>query len=287
VEHPYFGPAGLFARMLTGVRLVVHAHNIESKVFRDNGRWWWRAVGLLERAVYRRADLVLFKTEADRGHAVGRWKVEREKTHIVPFGISRRSNPNAHEKSEAAGRIRNRLGLSDDTSILFFCGTLDYEPNARALRWMVGELLPELRRRGRSRFRLLATGRVRKPGFGWVLELKDPDYTYLGEIDDVSDLMTGSDLFVNPVDSGGGIKVKNLEALSYGLGVVTTPHSAVGIDAKATGNILTVVENRVPEEFAKAVEENLQRREPTPESFFADCHWDRIAADAATRIGSC
>jgi glycosyltransferase involved in cell wall biosynthesis len=287
IEHPYFGLAGLFARMLTGVKLVVHAHNIESKVFRDNGRWWWRAVGLLERTVYRRADLVLFKTEADRGYAVGCWKVDRGRTQIVPFGISRRSNPTMHDKSEAAERIRMRLGLPEDRAILFFCGTLDYEPNARALRWMVGELLPELRRRGRARFQLLATGRVRKPAFGWVLDLKDPDYTYIDEVDDVSDFMTGSDLFVNPVDSGGGIKVKNLEALSYGLTVVTTPHSAVGIDAKSTGGKLVVVENRDAGGFASAVEENLRRGRPTPESFFADWHWDRIAADAAARIGSC
>jgi hypothetical protein len=287
VEHAYFGLAALFARYMTRVRVVVHAHNIESKVFRDSGRWWWPAVRLLERHVYRRSDLVLFKTVSDRDFAVERWGVDMARTHVVPFGITRRANPTAYEKREASKRVRDRYGIPDDCRIILFCGTLDYEPNARALRWMVDELLPELRRQGLDRFRLIVTGRLRKPSFAWVAGLKDADYRYLGEVEHISDLMTGADLFVNPVDSGGGIKVKNLEALSHGLTVVTTSHSATGIDRMLTGDKLVVSDRDDLPAFATAVASNLASLEATPEAFFEHAHWERIAADAAARIEAC
>lgn len=287
VEHAYFGLAALRCRRLTGVRVVVHAHNIESEVFRVNGRPGWRAVAVLERHVYRRADLVMFKTESDRRHAVERWGVRRDRTLVVPFGITRRAPPTEGERKEAALRVRERYGISGDRRILYFCGTLDYEPNARALKWLVEELLPELRRQGHRDFLLIVTGRLRKPGFAWVSGLKDVDFTMAGEVDDVSDLMTAADVFVNPVDTGGGIKVKNMEALSHGLNVVTTRHSATGIERRLVGRKLTVVEDGDAAAFAKAVAENWDSREPTPAAFFEHCHWDRIAAVAAEAIESC
>ena len=287
IEHAYYGWAGLLARRMTGAKVVVHAHNIESKVFRDNGRWYWRAVRALEKSVYRRCDLVLFKTEADRRFAVDRWGMEEAGTHVVPFGISRRSNPDEDERREASERIRRRYSIPEGCRILLFCGTLDYEPNARALNWMVEELLPEMRRQGYRDFRLIATGRLEKPDFGWVAALRDPYYLYPGVVDDISDLMKGSDLFVNPVDSGGGIKVKNMEALSYGLTVVTTIHSATGIYGKPTGGKMVVVDRGDLSGFARAVAENWANHEPTPEAFFEVSHWDRIAADASERIETC
>jgi len=287
VEHAYFGPAGIFIRMLTGVKVVVHAHNIESNVFRDNGRTGWRALRLLERFVYGRADLVLFKTEADRRMAVEQWGVDRRKTHVVPFGISRRRSPTEEERGQASKRIRDRYHIPSDCRILYFCGTLDYEPNARALEWMVRELLPELRRQGHDGFRLIVTGRVRKPKYAWLESLRDADYHFGGETDEVSDLMAGCNLFVNPVDTGGGIKVKNMEALSFGTTVVTTGHSATGIDRELTGDKLVIVERNDVSSFARAVAGNWDRRDPTPAAFFEQAHWEGIVAEASGRIGTC
>ena len=48
----------------------------------------------------------------------------------------------------------------------------------------------------------------------------------------------GADVFINPITSGGGIKVKIMEALSYGLPVVSTVHGAKGIDKTVTGRQL-------------------------------------------------
>lgn len=287
VEHAYYGPPALLARRFTGVKVVVHAHNIESKVFRDNGRFWWPLVGLWERIAYRGADLVVFKTEDDRDFAVVRWKVDPIRTHVMPFGISRRASPTTEEREQASAGLKKRYGIPEDCRILFFCGTLDYEPNARALRWLVESLLPELRRSGGDGFKLLAAGRVRKPEYGWVLDLRDPDYVYAGELDDVSAEMTGADLFVNPVDTGGGIKVKNLEALSFGQSVLTTEHSATGIDKDLVAGKLVVGRIQDPVGFAELVVEHSGRRDPTPAEFFSRYHWEGLVAAAAERIEAC
>lgn len=51
-----------------------------------------------------------------------------------------------------------------------------------------------------------------------------------GRIDDLSIAYNNSDLIVNPVLFGGGLKIKNVEALSNGLPLITTNEGANGIE---------------------------------------------------------
>src|SRR5690606_11031220 len=62
LEHSYYGLAGVFLKKTLPVKLVVHAHNIESKRFRELGKWWWQILWFLEKFTHRKADLNLFKT---------------------------------------------------------------------------------------------------------------------------------------------------------------------------------------------------------------------------------
>lgn len=55
----------------------------------------------------------------------------------------------------------------------------------------------------------------------------------LGFVDDLPRFYQSIDIIINPILSGGGIKIKNIEALSYGLPLVTTSVGAEGFPAKA------------------------------------------------------
>ncbi len=72
----------------------------------------------------------------------------------------------------------------------------------------------------------------------------------------VSDVFSATDIFVNPVLTGGGLKIKNVEALSYGVVLITSTIGAEGIengagtafilldkDEEFVAAILTLIEN--------------------------------------------
>ena len=62
----------------------------------------------------------------------------------------------------------------------------------------------------------------------------------LGPVDDVSSVYAEADMVVNPVFSGGGLKIKNVEALSFGKPVITTAAGAAGIEAAGDSGALEV-----------------------------------------------
>lgn len=54
---------------------------------------------------------------------------------------------------------------------------------------------------------------------------------FKGKFTDVDAVYGALNIIVNPVQSGGGLKIKNVEALCYGLPLVTTPCGAQGLES--------------------------------------------------------
>lgn len=81
-----------------------------------------------------------------------------------------------------------------------------------------------------------------------------------GFVNDQNHIYSDSDIIINPVRFGAGLKIKNLEALSHGLPLVTTRHGARGIEA-GINNCFLVAD--CAEEFIQSLESlinNLQLR---------------------------
>ncbi len=49
-------------KWFTGVKLIVHSHNIEGLRWKTLGKWWWKGLWIYEKWVHRQADLQLFQT---------------------------------------------------------------------------------------------------------------------------------------------------------------------------------------------------------------------------------
>lgn len=287
IEHPPYGLAGRIISLLLGIRMVLHAHNIESEIFRKTYSLYWRMAAFWEGTACRSADLILFKTSEDRDLAVSRYRVDPNRTHIVPFGVLRSANPAVVERQHARLRLQAQYGIEKSERLLYFGGTLDYGPNAEVIHWLYHALLPELRKSSQEPFRLIITGRREKRAYQWIDRLEDTSCIHAGDIDDTNDLMLGADLLVNPVVSGSGIKVKNMEAIAAGLTVVTTGHGARGIDRSVAGPKLVVAETDDVAVFARAVIQHWRREDQTPEAFYARYHWPHVAAHTAQRIAVC
>lgn len=74
------------------------------------------------------------------------------------------------------------------------------------------------------------------------LAQKDPSVSIVGYVDDVRPFMSPSNIFIAPLRSGSGTKIKVLNAMSMGIPVVTTPVGAEGLEVQSGENIL-IAEN--------------------------------------------
>jgi glycosyltransferase involved in cell wall biosynthesis len=102
----------------------------------------------------------------------------------------------------------------------------DYEPNATAVRALVRDVWPLVRRE-------LPTARLVVAGRGSESlrpELNGADGVHVtGTVDDVSTVYAGAACSLAPATTGGGAQLKLTESASRGRGVVMTPFAATGL----------------------------------------------------------
>jgi polysaccharide biosynthesis protein PslH len=104
-----------------------------------------------------------------------------------------------------------------------FIGSFSYEPNRRALRYLLDEVMPLVWERvPEARLRLAGGGLDGSPS-------EDPRVEPLGYVDHVRDAYAGATCAVVPLLEGGGSPLKFIEALAYALPVVATPKAAAGL----------------------------------------------------------
>lgn len=53
--------------------------------------------------------------------------------------------------------------------------------------------------------------------------------TLLGRVDNIDEFYNNGDIVINPTEKGTGLKIKTLEAISYGKVVISSPHSTEGL----------------------------------------------------------
>ncbi|HWZ30422.1 MAG TPA: glycosyltransferase [Bryobacteraceae bacterium] len=154
------------------------------------------------------------------------------------------------------GRIDAEYRAGIDTSLyafrdtgrepftMLFLGSFRHLPNSEALHWFVHRVLPLVRAR-EPRARLVVIGSDPPPRHS----LPEADAIELiGFVDDVRDALSRYGLFVCPILSGSGVRVKLLEAFAAGIPVVSTRIGAEGL-ASVDGEICALADD--PAGFAE------------------------------------
>jgi len=114
---------------------------------------------------------------------------------------------------------------------LLFVGSFDHAPNRDAARWLIDEFWP----RAQTLHESLTLEIVGSRPPGWLQAADDSAHGLhvRGFVEDLDHMFDGVTLFVAPLFSGGGIKIKILEALARRCCVVTTHIGVEGIDVEA------------------------------------------------------
>ena len=284
LEHPYLGWLGAMLKWFCGVKLVVHSHNIESQRFKSTGKWWWGILWNYERWTHRRATHSFFVTDEDRQYAIQQFRLSEKNCSTITYGFSFHQPPTANEKQAARKVLIRQWGIPENHHILLFNGTLDYPPNFQALLTILDEIAPRLALEKNFNYTILICGKNLPAELDQLKAYKTIQVQYAGFVDDISLYFKGADLFINPVEDGGGIKTKLVEALGNNLPAVSTINGAIGIPLSVTGSSMQLVPNKNPAQFVEAIiiQRNINSR--IPDAFFEYFYWDNIAKKASAKL---
>lgn len=191
-----------------------------------------RKLARFEAAACRLADLTLTVSEDD---AAALRKLESGgRYRVVPNAI----DPSAYPE---------RQGWPARPTVLF-TGTLDYRPNADAVRWLLDKVMPLV-------WEHVPEARVLIVGRGPAADLvargqHDPRIAVSGEVESVDPYWTRASLYALPVRGGGGTRFKAMEAMAAGLPLVSTPMGMEGIQAADGTHYLA---GQTPTQLAAAI----------------------------------
>ena len=127
---------------------------------------------------------------------------------------------------------------------LIFTGPFTYRANYDAMIWFVGEVFPLILKEVPDTH-LIITG-----DHGNLPLPASKNITLTGYVDDIKILIASSSVSVAPLLSGGGTRLKILEAMALGTPVVATPKGAEGLDV-ISGEHLILANS--PAEYADCV----------------------------------
>jgi glycosyltransferase involved in cell wall biosynthesis len=204
---------------------VIDLHNVYSMLARRASceyASWWRRLYLrreanllerMERQAARETTAVLSVSEeeeryfkAQGAHAVC----------VVPNGV------------DCAAYEQLPTGRDGGPPVILYLGSMSWGPNVAAVQFLAREVLPRLRARLPDAC-LRIVGRDPAPE---VLSLKDlPGVQVTGSVPDVVPHLREAHVLAVPLESGGGTRLKILEAFAAGLPVVSTPVGCEGIRA--------------------------------------------------------
>jgi glycosyltransferase involved in cell wall biosynthesis len=118
---------------------------------------------------------------------------------------------------------------------IVFTGVMDYPPNEDAVVWFAERVWPELRRASPDlEFQVVGT----RPTARVSALASQAGIRVTGEVPDVRPYVAGALAFVVPLRSGGGTRLKILQAMAMGCPVISTRLGAEGLDVEDGQHLL-------------------------------------------------
>jgi glycosyltransferase involved in cell wall biosynthesis len=210
--------------------LVLDMHNIESNLARQMmPKFGWlagvfskktrhvRRMRDMELRSLRLVDKVWVCSEQDRDRLRG-LSGGRAIADVIPNGVPR--------FDLIPEQLTDQPEMPHGQPTLLFVGHLNYPPNLEAARRLATRILPLLQAK-LGGARLIIAGRSPHRSLADVAAL--PDVELIANPDDLSELYRRAHLAIVPLVSGGGTRLKILEAMAWGLPVVATRLAAEGL----------------------------------------------------------
>jgi polysaccharide biosynthesis protein PslH len=235
-------------------KIIYRSHNIEHIIWQENARnskslikkFYFNLLAkrllYFEKQMINTYDVLLPITQID---ATYYQDLNNNKPCLVtPFGI----------KSEFYNPINKNNTKLDNKSSILFLGSLDWIPNQDGLIWFIDKCLPIIADQI-SDIKLYVAGRNAPT---WLIEkLKKKTVDFVGNVENAYDFFNQEGVFIVPLFSGSGMRVKIIEAMALGKAIVSTPKGIEGIQYSDNEILIAYT----PEKFADHIIRLLENTE--------------------------
>lgn len=222
------------------VALVYDAHNAEARLQERAGEVDRGSIKRLPAALYsqlqskrlaryeawvcREADGITAVSEADRDALLELSGVGRDKITVIPNCI----DVAAYEEQTNAAQDQIEFDV-------LFSGKMDYRPNVDAVLWFADEIWPLIREAQPA-----ATWAIvgQRPHARLARLSSMPGVTVTGWVPEIQPYLAGAAVFVMPFRVGSGSRLKLIEALAAGKGIVSTRVGVEGFPVESGKQLL-------------------------------------------------
>jgi sugar transferase (PEP-CTERM/EpsH1 system associated) len=241
----FITPAGVLDWSPAGTPVLLFTHNVEAEIWQRQYRvssnpvrklmFWleYQRLTRAERYYAKRAAHVLAVSESNR-QFFGQYTGGADKVTLLPTGVDTEYfQPEPESQQEWT---------------LVFTGSMDWAPNHDAMKYFYRDILP-LIRAAEPEVETWIVGRNPPVSLRNLVE-GDTKVHLTGRVDDVRPYMNRGAVYILPMRTGSGTRLKVFEAMAAGKAIVSTPTGAEGLPVKHEENILLATE---PKAFAEAV----------------------------------
>lgn len=222
------------------LKIIVRVHNIEKhysynmyRLSKSLKRYlYYLYYSYIESKIIKMSDYIIVLTEKDRKYILEHYGEDKVDNIIVM--------PVCLEKKE----IKVKEFDSKNINILI-TGSLWYGPNYEGVIWFINNVWDTIK----SYCNLYIAG-ARPASKLKELALNDPKISLFENPENIEPIFKLADIYISPIFSGAGMKVKNAEAMSYGLPIVGSKHSFIGYEKVCKMHDVVSTE----EEFISAIE---------------------------------
>lgn len=258
-------------------RIVLDHHNVESMIVKRIGespgslatrlyaKLEWPKLQSYELDICRRSDLVLTVSEEDRSTLCS-LEPSLNNVHPVPIGV----DVDFFQLIERQPKEPNMVSIA----------TMYWPPNVDSMLYFHNDILPIVRKRVPNSILTIAGQR---PVASIQALASTPGVRVTGYVDDTREIARDCGVFIVPLRSGSGVRVKLLNAMAMGLPIVSTSVGAEGLDVVSGEHLLIADTAR---EFADAVVRLLEQPQAAAEMganarklVCAKYSWEKIGAE--------
>lgn len=231
------------ARQQRSLQIVLDQHNavflipqrlaVDTKnpVKRAILNWESRRLARYEAEVCRQFDHVVWVTKEDQT------AVHQQMSSNSPPSDNEQVIPICIDPHEKPIIVRNKRPCR-----VTFLGGLHWPPNAQGILWFAQNVFPQVKA-------AIPEAILTVIGKHPPMELTGEGIEVTGYVSDLTSLLAETGAFIVPLHAGGGMRVKILDAWSWGLPIVSTTIGAEGIAVEHERNILIADE---AQKFAQA-----------------------------------
>ncbi len=223
-------------RRYSDAKIILRAHNVEYRIWRQHAK---KEKSFIKRFFYKKL-----------ANDLKRFELEKINQVDGVFCISEQDREFFRRRSVKAATIVIPVYMSvNENNVVdyqnndfHFVGSMSWKPNADAVRWIINQIAPRLAK-------ILPDVKIHIAGSAMskkLLDQKIKNVIVHGKVANMQEFMSQHGTLIVPLKSGSGVRIKILEALSFGVPIISSEKGKEGIEMTPKKHFLTA---NITEEF--------------------------------------